>query len=130
MVKKRPVAVGDDKPCGHGSQDRAAAVSEIQVVAKRNPRIWFLGRRVAVDDGKADKAKVASQEARKGQQRWSAKQWRQEIDTVLKPFRKGISWGGNRPAIGDAQEQESRLAMESSAVVWRAAVEPNEVQHQ
>ena len=64
-MKKRPAAVGADKPCGHVSQDRAAAVSDIQVVAKRNPRIWFLGRRVALADGNADKAKVALQKQEK-----------------------------------------------------------------
>ena len=62
----------------------------------RNPRIWFMGHKVAVDHGTTALAKAAVESARK--KTWDPKQWNADMLAVLRPFRRGISRGGSRAA--------------------------------
>ena len=74
----------------------SAAVGASKGSSSRQPRIWFLGRKVAVRQGQEGNAKKALSEARDAKQKWGPKQWRLEMKAVLKPFQKGLSHGGRR----------------------------------
>ena len=105
----------------------SAAVGASKGSSSRQPRIWFLRRKVAVRQGQEEKATKAVREARDAKQRWGAKQWRREMDAVLKPFQKGLSWGGwtrahcrKRPSsvtIGGKQERAGPLKEKGSSAV-------------
>ena len=62
----------------------------------RKPRIWFLGRKVAVGSGQLDLARAALHRARNKKKSWGTKEWNVALQAALEPFRQGISWGGSR----------------------------------
>ena len=103
-----------------GTHSSAAVGASKGSSSSRQPRITFLGRRVAVRPGQEENAKQAFRKARDAKEKWGAKQWRSEMDAVLKPFQEGLSWGGARTAFGKkpssvtiSGEQERKAAVGS-----------------
>ena len=62
----------------------------------RAPRFWFMGKRIAVNEGQQDRARDALRDAYARSADWDPQVWRATQAKVLAPFRSGITKGGNR----------------------------------
>ena len=61
---------------------------------KRKPRLWFMGHKIAVNEGQEKSARAALDKARKAAKTWDADAWKGEMKAVLSSFRTGVSHGG------------------------------------
>ena len=65
--------------------------------ANRAPRIWIgaTKQKYAVRKGTAREAAVAAQAARAKKTTWEPQEWKEHLEEVMAPFRKGVMHGGN-----------------------------------
>ena len=101
---------------------------------KRNPRIWYMGHKIAVGEGQQELAKAELKKARNEEKIWTDIAWKTVMETVLKPFRSGVSHGGihrfkkcagsapglARAAVGALARAETPLAKLQDAPIGSA----------
>ena len=66
------------------------------VLRSDRARIWFMGKKITVNQGKQNQARNALQIAWKTKQKWEDADWELEKNEVLREFRQGITHGGGR----------------------------------
>ena len=89
----------------------------------RAPRFWFMGKRIAVNEGQQDRARDALRDAYARSADWDPQVWRATQAKVLAPFRSGITKGGNR-SQGPEPKRARASPMPVAAVGAETGVKP------